>query len=208
MGAGMIALPFRTARHQIIAGKRVRLRHPDISDHAEWAVLRAESAAFLQPWEPTWPKDDLDRNAFRLRIRRYNQEIAAGTGFPFFVIDNASGAILGGITLGNIRRGVSQSGQIGYWIGERHQGKGVMSEAVSLLCGHAFRACGLHRLEAACIPDNKRSIGLLEKAGFEREGYLRSYLKIDGAWRDHVLYARINPRDVPHVAPVQKGEMT
>ncbi|MCI5076784.1 GNAT family protein [Oricola sp.] len=201
----MIALPFRATRHQVIAGSHVFLRHPDIADHAEWAALRADSEAFLRPWEPTWPRDDLERNAFRARIRRYNQEIAAGTGFPFFICANASGTILGGITLGNVRRGVSQSGQIGYWMGERHKGKGIMSEALALLCTHAFGACGLHRLEAACIPDNTRSIRLLEKAGFEREGYLRSYLKINGGWRDHVLYARIDPRHAREDAPTQQG---
>lgn len=189
----MIAFPFRGTRQQVITGKSIFLRHPDITDHTEWAALREESQTFLRPWEPTWPDDDLSRAAFRGRIRRYNQEIAAGTGFPFFICSGKNGAILGGITLGNVRRGVSQSGQIGYWMGERYGGNGVMSEAVGLLCDHSFHAIGLHRLEAACIPDNTRSIRILEKAGFAREGYLRSYLKINGAWRDHVLYARINP---------------
>lgn len=194
MVPAMIAFSFRGSRQQVIAGKTVFLRHPDISDHTEWARLRSESRDFLRPWEPTWPEDDLERAAFRGRIRRYNQEIAAGTGFPYFICAAQTGKIVGGITLGNVRRGVSQSGQIGYWIGERHHGNGYMSEAVGLLCDHAFLACGLHRLEAACIPDNTRSIRILEKAGFAREGYLRSYLKIDGAWRDHLLFSRINPR--------------
>jgi len=202
----MIAFPFRGARQQIITGKSIVLRHPEISDHTEWASLRADSRKFLQPWEPTWPNDDLERAAFRGRIRRYNHEIAAGTGLPFFICEKGTGKIMGGITLGNIRRGVSQCGHIGYWIGERHSGRGIMSEAVSLLCDHAFRACGLHRLEAACIPDNTRSIRILEKAGFTREGYLRSYLKINGAWRDHVLFSRINPRHERLSAPVEKGE--
>ena len=96
-------------------------------------------------------------------------------------------------TLGNIRRGVTQSGQVGYWIGERHGGKGLMREAVKLVCEYGFSYNGLHRLEAACIPGNTRSVRLLEASGFEREGLLRSYLKINGTWQDHFLYARINP---------------
>lgn len=202
----MIAFPFRGTRPQIIPGRNIYLRHPDISDHAEWAELRAESADFLKPWEPTWPPDDLERPSFRSRIRRYNQEISGGTGYPYFICDKRSEAILGGITLGNVRRGVSQCGQIGYWIGKRHQGRGIMSEALELLCQHAFSRFELHRLEAACIPDNTRSIRILEKAGFAREGYLRSYLKINGIWRDHVLYARINPHHERMNAPVQQGE--
>jgi len=202
----MIAFPFRGTRQQIIPGKRIHLRHPDIADHAEWAELRAASADFLKPWEPTWPDNDFERTAFRGRIRRYNQEIAAGTGYPYFVCEQRTGRILGGITLGNVRRGVSQSGQIGYWIGARHQGKGYMSEALGVLCEQAFTTFGLHRLEAACIPDNTRSIRLLEKSGFGREGYLRSYLKINGIWRDHMLYARINPRHERVDVPVEQGE--
>jgi ribosomal-protein-alanine N-acetyltransferase len=202
----MIALPFRGTRQPVISGETVFLRYPEFADHAEWAALRAESESFLRPWEPAWPSDDLQRSAFRGRIRRYNQEVAAGTGFPFFICSRKSGAILGGITLGNVRMGVAQSGQIGYWIGAAHKGKGVMSEALTLVCGHAFSTIGLHRLEAACIPDNTRSIRILEKAGFAREGYLRSYLKINGVWRDHVLYARINPRHEPVAAPAEQGE--
>jgi ribosomal-protein-alanine N-acetyltransferase len=202
----MIAFPFRGTRQQIITGRNVYLRYPDMSDHGEWAALRAESASFLRPWEPAWPNDDLEKAAFRTRIRRYNQEIASGSGFPFFICDRRNGAILGGITLGNVRRGVSQCGQIGYWIGERYKGNGIMSEALAILCDHAFAQFGLHRLEAACIPDNTRSIRILEKAGFAREGYLRSYLKINGIWRDHVLYARINPRHERVGAPVEQGE--
>lgn len=202
----MIAFPFRNARRRIRTGPNVHLRYPDISDYKEWSILRATSEAFLRPWEPAWPSDDLEKSAFRGRLRRYHQEITAGTGYPFFICDNRTDALLGGITLGNVRRGVSQSGQIGYWVGQRYTGKGIMSEAVGLVCSHAFDTLGLHRLEAACIPDNQRSIRILEKAGFEREGYLRSYLKINGAWRDHVLFGRINPRHENVRTLAKKGE--
>ncbi|QKV18866.1 GNAT family N-acetyltransferase [Oricola thermophila] len=202
----MIAFPFRGTRQQVIAGTRIHLRHPDITDHGEWVALRAESAEFLKRWEPVWPANDFDKVAFRGRIRRYNREIAAGTGYPYFICDKQDGRILGGITLGNVRRGVAQSGQIGYWIGVRYQGHGYMSEALGLLCEQAFTTFGLHRLEAACIPDNTRSIRVLERTGFEREGYLHSYLKINGIWRDHVLYARINPHHERGGATVKLGE--
>lgn len=189
----MFAFSSRGASGAVIEGRTVHLRHPELADHEQWAALRAESAQFLQPWEPVWPRGDLTRPAFRARLRRYAGEIRAGTGFPFFVVRNSDEALLGGITLGNIRRGVAQNGQIGYWIGEKFAGRGFMSEAVALVCEYAFARTGLHRLEAACIPGNSKSIRLLEKNGFQREGVLRAYLKINGRWRDHVLYARINP---------------
>lgn len=189
----MFAFSNRSNIPAIVEGRTVHLRHPELADHEQWSALRAESAHFLRPWEPVWPRDDLTRPAFRARLRRYGSEVRSGTGYPFFIMRNADDALLGGITLGNIRRGVAQNGQIGYWIGERFSGKGYMSEAVALVCELAFARNGLHRLEAACIPDNGKSIRLLEKNGFEREGVLRAYLKINGRWRDHVLYACINP---------------
>lgn len=108
-----------------------------------------------------------------------------------FVFRNSDNKLVGGITLGNIRRGVGQNGMIGYWSGEPYAGKGYMTEALSLVIPFAFDQLRLHRIEAACIPHNQRSIRLLEKAGFEREGLLRSYLKINGFWQDHLLFALI-----------------
>ncbi|WP_428674636.1 GNAT family N-acetyltransferase, partial [Roseibium sp.] len=84
----------------------------------------------------------------------------------------------------------TQAVTLGYWMGEPFAGNGYMTEAVAVAVRYAFDELRLHRVEAACIPDNTRSIRLLEKAGFEREGLMRSYLKIDGRWCDHFLYAR------------------
>lgn len=188
----MLTLPGLRPSSPVLAHGRVLLRPPAFTDHGAWAALRAESRAFLEPWEPEWPHDDLARHAWKERMRRYRADVSQGTGVPLFIFIEGGTVLAGGISIGYIRRGVSQSGQIGYWMGARHAGKGLMGEALAALIPHAFGELGLHRLEAACIPDNKRSIGVLEKAGFQREGLLRSYLKIAGEWRDHFLYARIN----------------
>lgn len=177
-------------------GKKVFLRHPTIGDHAAWASLRRQSRSFLQPWEPAWHRNDLGRYAFRDRIKHYQREIRQGTSLPWFIFRQSDDALVGGITLTHIRRGASQSAQIGYWMGEPFAGRGYMAEALDLVVTHAFTRCGLHRLEAACIPSNARSLRLLETAGFEQEGILRAYLKINGQWRDHVLLARINPATI------------
>jgi len=172
-----------------LAGPRVTLRLPAVSDYEEWSSLRRRSRAFLEKWEPRWAPDELERGAWRARVRRYRKEHARGTGIPFLIVLNDSGSIAGGISVGNIRRGVAQSGQIGYWMGEPYAGRGLMGEAVDALARHCFGPLRLHRLEAACIPGNLRSIRVLEKAGFTREGLLRSYLRINGDWQDHYLYA-------------------
>ena len=193
----MLAFPFFRRDPPALTGERVMLRMPVSSDYPEWAKLRHESRAFLEPWEPTWAPDELEKSAWRFRLRRYREDFSRGTTIAFFIFDAKSGALLGGVTLGNIRHGVSKSGHIGYWIGEKYAGQGYMGDALRLLARHAFENMRLHRIEAACIPGNRRSIRVLEKAGFTREGLLRSYLKINGDWQDHYLYALIedDPRN-------------
>ena len=170
-------------------GIRVLLRPPKSADFAEWTKLRRESRGFLEPWEPSWARDELERSAYRERMSRYGKEKREGSGHVYFIFLRDGGQLAGGITLGHIKRGVAQSGVIGYWMGERFAGQGYMSEAVDVIKRHAFGPLALHRLEAACIPDNERSVRLLKKAGFELEGRLRSYLRINGRWRDHLLFS-------------------
>ncbi len=187
----MFALPFLRRDLPALGGDRVVLRLPVSQDFKEWARLRGESRSFLEPWEPSWASDELDKSAWRYRLKRYREDYSRGQAIPFFIFEKASGQLLGGVTLGNIRHGVARSGHIGYWIGEKYAGQGYMLEALELLARHAFDTMRLHRIEAACIPGNRRSVRVLEKAGFTREGLLRSYLKINGTWQDHYLYALI-----------------
>jgi ribosomal-protein-alanine N-acetyltransferase len=180
-----------------ITGDGVVLRAPQMGDHAAWASVRETSRKFLTPWEPTWPADDLTRPAFRQRLRRYAEDIRTDQAYPFFLFRTEDGALVGGLALANIRRGVAQAGSLGYWIGAPYIRRGYMTAAVRALVPVAFDLLRLHRLEAACIPTNIASIKLLEKTGFKREGYARSYLCINGIWQDHLLYAKLqgDPRD-------------
>ena len=187
----MAVLSFLRRDPPVLTGKQVLLRAPDAGDYREWARLRQESRAFLEPWEPRWSSDEFERGAWRMRLRRYREDYAAGTGVTFFVLEKASGRLCGGISIAGIRRGVSQSGQVGYWMGQPFAGRGLMLDALQALIPFAFQSLRLHRIEAACIPENGRSVRVLEKAGFRREGLLRSYLKINDIWQDHVLYALI-----------------
>jgi ribosomal-protein-alanine N-acetyltransferase len=174
-----------------ILGDGVTLRMPQTSDHAEWAAVREASRNFLTPWEPTWPSDDLTRSAFRRRLKRYADDQRNDLAYALMIFRNEDNALVGGITLANIRRGVAQAGSIGYWVGEPFARKGYMTAAVRALIPFSFQTLRLHRLEAACIPGNVASVALLERTGFIREGYARSYLCINGIWQDHLLYARL-----------------
>lgn len=176
-----------------VDGQGITLRPPKATDYAEWRELRAGSRAFLQPWEPTWPGDDLSRAAFRRRLQAYARDRDLGAAYPFFVFRSADEALTGGITLSNVRRGVAQMGSVGYWCGQPYTRQGLTLAAVGALSEFAFRTLGLHRLEAACIPDNTASRKLLLQAGFAEEGYAKAYLKINGVWRDHVLFGLTSP---------------
>ncbi len=181
-----------------LEGEGVILRPPRASDFQEWRDLREKSRAFLQPWEPTWPGDDLTRDAFRRRLTAYSRDMAAGVSYPLFVFRSSDGALTGGITLSNIRRGVAQMGTVGYWCGVSYARQGQTLAAVRTLTLFAFRTLALHRLEAACVPHNQASRKLLVRAGFSEEGLARAYLKINGAWHDHVLFGQVSPLKAAH----------
>jgi len=173
----------------LVRGDGLYLRPAIAADYSGWAQLREASRDFLTPWEPTWPADDLTRAAFRRRLRRQAEEMARDESFAFLIFDSTSDQLLGGLTLGGVRRGVAQAATLGYWMGAPHAGKGRMTRAVSAVVRFAFDSMRLHRIEAACIPTNASSIALLERNGFQREGFARAYLKINDAWRDHILLA-------------------
>ncbi len=175
----------------VVQGDGVLLRAPQMSDFNDWAELRERSRDFLVPWEPTWPEDDLTRSAFRRRLRRYAEDMRSDLAYAFLLFRKDDSALLGGITLTNIRRGVAQACSMGYWVGAPFAAQGYMTRGVSALVPFAFNVLRLHRIEAACIPTNQPSIRLLERTGFHREGYARKYLCINGAWQDHLLYARL-----------------
>ena len=173
----------------VIETDRVLLRAPQMSDYSAWAELRAASQDFLVPWEPLWAPDELSRASFRRRIRHYMRDMREDVGYALFVYDTRSTSLVGGITLCNVRRGVTQSCTLGYWVGAAHARQGFMTAAVRAVVPFVFDSLELHRLEAACLPENTASMRLLERVGFKREGLARRYLRINGDWRDHVLYA-------------------
>ena len=174
-----------------IRGDGVFLRPAVMTDFEDWARLREASRSFLTPWEPTWPADDLTRGAFRRRVKRHTEEIERDESYAFLLFREADERLLGGLTLGQMRRGVAQAATVGYWMGGAHAGRGYMSRGLRATIAYAFSTLRLHRLEAACLPSNERSVRLLENVGFQPEGLARSYLCIDGRWRDHRLFAML-----------------
>jgi ribosomal-protein-alanine N-acetyltransferase len=179
------------ARRVRIESERMTLRLPQHADFRPWAALRESSRDFLTPWEPLWASDHLGRKAFTNRVYWANRATSQGTALPLMLIRREDGALLGAITLDNIRRGPSQAGTLGYWIGQPYARQGYMREAILSVVHHAFTVLDLSRIEAACLPENAASRGVLEKCGFKYEGVAQSYLQIAGRWRNHVLYANL-----------------
>ncbi len=192
-------------RALILQHGRVYLRPPRNGDWRAWCRLRADSRAFLVPWEPSWPSDALTRRAFRRRLQQYNHEMQTGQGYSFLIFRRELDTLLGGISVTNVRRGVAQSASLGYWIGRPYARQGFMGEALTAVLDFAFDQLGLHRVEAACLPENAASQGLLRKVGFREEGYARGYLRINGMWQDHVLFGILaeDPRGVDRLAAAQ-----
>ncbi|MEE8632884.1 MAG: GNAT family protein [Methyloceanibacter sp.] len=176
----------------IIESERVVLRAPQMSDYPAWAELRASSRAFLMPWEPLWSMDELTRASFRRRVRHYQRDLREDIGYALFIYSVATGGLVGGVTLCNIRRGVTQSCTLGYWVGAQYAQQGYMTAAIRAVVPFVFDSLDLHRLEAACLPANTASMRLLEKTGFKREGLARRYLRINGGWQDHLLYGLLD----------------
>ena len=182
---------FGRRRGPRIETARLTLRLPQHGDYRAWSDLRRDSADFLIPWEPSWSADHLTRRAFTSRVTWAGRAFSDGSALPLFLIRAGDGVLLGAITLDHIRRGPAQTGTLGYWVGAPFARQGYMAEALVALVHHAFTDIGLSRIEAACLPENRPSRGLLEKSGFKYEGVAQSFLQINGRWRNHVLYANL-----------------
>lgn len=175
-----------------VDGEGVYLRAPELRDYQDWADVRESSRAFLAPWEPTWAQDETTRGSYRYKLRRYTEDARDDKAYALFVFREGDDALVGGITLSNVRRGVAMTASLGYWAGQAFAGNGYITAAVGAVVRYAFDDLDLHRVEAACQPDNIASRRVLEKAGFTHEGAAKGYLKINGQWRDHLLFGIVN----------------
>lgn len=178
-------------RKNIPAPGGLYLCYPGIEHFDQWSDLRSRSRNFLEPWEPKWPQDDTSLVGYQRRLNSYQKQRTSGWGRTYFIIQETTDQLLGGLSLTRITHGISKSATLGYWMGVDHAGKGHMQNAVAAIVEFSFSDLGLRRLEAACLPTNHRSIHLLSKSGFKREGYAREYLEINGKREDHILFARL-----------------
>lgn len=171
-----------------VRGAMVGLRPLQVADYGSWAELRGKSRDHLTPWEPLWLSDELDKSSYRRRLRHYVREQREDLGYAFGIYRSRDNILMGGVSLSNVRRGVTQTASLGYWLALPFLQQGYMSDAVAAMIAFAFFDLRLHRIEAATLPDNVASIRVLERNCFTREGFARHYLKINGVWKDHILF--------------------
>ena len=172
-----------------LSGERIFLRPPKRRDALKWQKLRLASKSFLVPWEPAWDASSCSRRSYIRYFKNSNYLANMDRAYSFLIFNIKDKSLLGGINVGNVRRGVSQSASLGYWIGKKYSRSGYMKEALDILVPSLFLDLQLNRLEAATLDNNLASKSLLKKIGFKKEGKLRKYLKINGEWQDHVLYS-------------------
>lgn len=171
--------------------ERLYLRAPIQTDYRQWSELRLASKEFLTPWEPTWSPDHLSRKSFSNRVYWSQKNINGGTAIPLFMFRRDDDALVGAITLDNIRHGPAQTATMGYWIGHPFARQGYMTEGLRAMVHYAFNTMDMSRVESACLPENVASRGVLEKCGYKYEGVAQAYIQINGRWRTHVLYAAL-----------------
>jgi len=170
-----------------LMGKRVHLRPPRRKD--EQAFIAQARAS--RPLHSGWVQPPETSAAFAAYVARYGTAAAEPRQAGFLVVRNDDGALAGVVNFSEIVRGVFHSAYVGYYAFTPLAGDGYMAEGFALALEYAFRQLKLHRIEANVQPANRRSLALVERLGFEREGYSRRYVKIGGRWRDHVRFAML-----------------
>ena len=192
-----ILYPFQSKKESVVLhGTKVFLRSPEFRDWREWSELRKFNMEYLKPWEPAWSPYELERGYFVKRVKFFDKLSNRDKAYSFLIFDSDKNKLIGEININNIQRGVVQSCSIGYWISENKMGLGYMRESISILKDFIFNDLKLHRVEAACLPRNMRSLRTLLKSEFEIEGHAKKYLKINGVWEDHILLSCIKHESI------------
>jgi ribosomal-protein-alanine N-acetyltransferase len=172
-----------------LRGKGVNLRPLVVEDAAAVLDVWLRNKEFLAPFEPDRPPEFGTLGGQSAAILRDIDDAREDRSYVFGIFLNSTDELIGRISLSKIVRHSFQNGVCGYFCDRPHNGRGHTTEAVRLIVRFAFEELGLHRIEAGVMPHNIASIRVLEKAGFRREGLMIRYLKIDGAWRDHISFA-------------------
>ncbi|WP_435171797.1 GNAT family N-acetyltransferase [Paenibacillus glycanilyticus] len=169
------------------SGIYLRMLEPE--DARPMLDLKLRNRAFSQPFEPIRGDEHYTLEEQMKDIGNGISAAQQGTAYIYGVFLTETDELIGRIALTSVTRGVFQNAYMGYFIDQAHNGRGYATAAVEEMVGIAFHDLHLHRIQASVMPINGRSLRVLEKAGFRQEGLARRYLKINGEWEDHLLFA-------------------
>lgn len=173
--------------------ERLVLRAPRTDDVADLRRLLRHNREHLSPWNPA-PEPGVDPTSITVvsnMILRHRREWKTGRAFAFMLsLREEPGTFIGKIALTGIHRGALNGAYLGYFMDVDQQGAGLCTEGIRAVLDFAFGPAGLHRIQAAIMPRNAKSLRVIDKLGFRREGYAERYLRIAGTWEDHILFAR------------------
>ncbi|MFH4784303.1 ribosomal protein S5-alanine N-acetyltransferase [Vibrio diabolicus] len=169
------------------------LRTAEIGDADMIAEYFQANREYLKPFEPKREEAFFSVNGWLQKLIKLNELHRMGLGYYCLLVRASSGEMLGTISFSNLSRFPFYSCNVGYSLSEKAQGHGYMRRGLTMACDYMFNVQKLHRIQAGYMPHNKRSEAVLEHVGFNREGYAKDYLLINGEWQDHVLTSLINP---------------
>lgn len=160
-------------------------------DASAWHEVRDRNRDWLQRWDATIPPwvsgSEGAPSTYRQVVGRLRRGARAGTCLPFVL--EVEGRFAGQVTVNNVVRGSAQFASLGYWLDQRVAGRGLMPRAVARVIDHCFGPVGLHRIEVCIRPENTNSLRIVEKLDLPEIGFAPLLLHIDGAWRDHRVFA-------------------
>ena len=168
----------------------VTVRPPRMRDGRAWSEVRLRNERWLAPWEPSSALSWADRHsapAWPPLVRALRRAARSGSMLPFTV--EYGGRLVGQVSVSGVVHGSIRSASVGYWVDAAFAGRGIVPTAVALVVDHCFAAVGLHRIQVDIRPENAASLRVAAKLGLRQEGYFERFLDIDGAWRDHVIFA-------------------
>lgn len=170
----------------VLAHGDVQLRVIRMRDVRMLEQSLVENRQWLKKWEATSPEAPRSFDV-RSMVRSLLRSLDDGSGIPFVI--QLDGEVVGQLNVANILYGSVSSAVIGYWVSESVAGRSVAPTAVALATDYLFNVVGLHRVEIDIRPENLASLRVVEKLGFRYEGLKQNYIHIDGAFRDHYVFA-------------------
>lgn len=168
-------------------GDRTYLRPLAIADAEELCALVEANRAYLREWLP-WLDSSRTVADSRSFIQSSGDRAQANNGFTLAILFNGK---LAGIVSLNYINWDNQCSEIGYWLAQTHQRKGIMTQSCHAVLTHGFNVLELNRIGIRCAPQNVQSQAVAKRLGLKYEGTLRDAEQLYNRFIDHQVYSML-----------------